>query len=73
MWLMPLEVFHPFSTVKNLYLSGEIVLCIAPALRRLPGNRTTEVLPNLENIFLEEVMPSQHSRELEDIRQFTVR
>ena len=64
---MPLETLHPFSAVKNLYLSEEIILCVAPAFRSLTGNRTTEVLPNLENIFLEGVVPFH---ELEDIQQF---
>ena len=48
-----LEVLHPFAAVKNLYLSVELVPRIAPALQELVGGRTTEVLPTLENIFLE--------------------
>ena len=67
---MPLEVLHPFSAVKNLYLSKEIILCIAPTLRSLTGNRMTEILPNLENILLEEGKPSRPFQELEDIKQF---
>jgi hypothetical protein len=67
---MPLEVLHPFSAAKNLYLSPEIITCMAPALRSLTGNRMTEVLPNLENIFLQEGDPSQPFQELEDIKQF---
>ena len=39
--------------MKNLYLSIEIVPRIAPALQELVGRRTTEVLPTLENIFVE--------------------
>ena len=55
-----LELLHPFVVVKNLYLSKEIVLHIAPALQSLVGGRTTEVLPTLENIFLEGYQPSGH-------------
>ena len=48
-----LELLLPFSAVKNLYLSEEIVPRIAPALQELVEGRTTEVLPTLQNIFLE--------------------
>jgi hypothetical protein len=48
-----LELLHPFPAVKNLYLSKEIASCIAPALQELVGGTTTEVLPILQNIFLE--------------------
>ena len=53
-----LELLHPFSTVKNLYLSKEFALRIAPALQELVGGRTTQVLPTLQNIFLEELQLS---------------
>ena len=46
-------LLHPFSAVKNLYLCGEVARCIVPALQELVGDRITEVLPNLENFFLE--------------------
>ena len=48
-----LELLHVFASVKNLYVSEEFVPRIAPALQELVGGRTTEVLPSLENIFLE--------------------
>jgi hypothetical protein len=48
-----LELLRPFATVKNLYLSDEFMPRIATALQELAGPRTTEVLPALENIFLE--------------------
>jgi hypothetical protein len=48
-----LELLHPFAAVKNLYLCGKIVAHIAPALQEFVGGRTTELLPTLENIFLE--------------------
>ena len=53
-----LEVLHLFAAVKNLYLSSEFLSRIAPDLQELVGGRTTEVLPTLENIFLEGFQPS---------------
>ena len=52
-----LDLLHPFAAVKNLYLSEQFVPYIAPALQELVGGRTTEVLPALENIFLEDFLP----------------
>ncbi|KAF8473655.1 hypothetical protein DFH94DRAFT_846875 [Russula ochroleuca] len=48
-----LELLHRFTAVKDLYLSKEFALSIVPALQELVGERTTEVLPTLQNIFLE--------------------
>jgi hypothetical protein len=53
-----LELLRPFTSVKNLYLSGQVASRIVPALQELVGARTTEVLPTLRNIFLEEFRPS---------------
>jgi hypothetical protein len=53
-----LELLQPFRAVKNLYLSEKIALCIVPALQELVGSRATEVLPTLQNIFLERLEPS---------------
>ena len=53
-----LEIFHPFTAVKNLYVSKEFARCIAPALQELVGERVTDVLPALESLFLEELQPS---------------
>ena len=49
-----LRLLRPFTSVENLYLSEEIARRIVPALQELVGVRATEVLPALENIFLEE-------------------
>lgn len=65
-----LELFHPFTVVKSLYLSKEIAVRVAPALQDLTrglGN-VTEVLPVLQNIFLEE--PQSLGPAQEAIRQF---
>ena len=48
------RLLHPFTSVKNLYLSEEIARRIVPALQELVGVSATEVLPTLKNIFLEE-------------------
>jgi hypothetical protein len=53
-----LELFHPFTAVKDLYLSLEFVPRIAPALQELVRERVTEVLPALQTLFLEEPLPS---------------
>ena len=52
-----LELLHPFASVKNLYLCMRSVPRIVPPLQELVGGRTTEVLPTLQNIFLEGVVP----------------
>ena len=48
-----LGLLQPFTAVKNLYLSEEFATLIGPALQELVGDRTTKVLPALQNIFLE--------------------
>ena len=47
-----LQLFLPFTAVKNLYLSKEFATGIAAALKELVGRRTTEVLPSLQNLFV---------------------
>ena len=70
-----LELLHPFPAVKNLYLCNEFAPRIVFALQELVGVRTTEVLPNLQNLFLEELQapgPVQESiREFVAARQVT--
>jgi hypothetical protein len=58
-----LELLHPFRTVKNLYLSAQFALRIGPALQELVGGRVAEVLPTLQNIFLEGPQPSGRVQE----------
>jgi len=49
-----LELLQPFVSVKNLYLSQDFARrVIAPALEELGGEILTEVLPTLENVFIE--------------------
>jgi len=47
-----LQLLLPFTAVKNLHLSKEFAPGIAAALQELVGGRT-EVLPSLQNIFVE--------------------
>ena len=63
-----LEILRSFSTVKNLYLSRDFVPHIVSTLQEPFGERGTEVLPNLQSIFLEGVQESVSVPE--SIRQF---
>ena len=63
-----LQLLRPFATVKNLYLDEEFAPRFASALQELVGRRSTEVLPTLENIFLEGLLPSGPLHE--DIEKF---
>ena len=49
-----LELFQPFVSVTNLYVSRKLWPQVAPALRVLVGKKATEVLPELRTLFLEE-------------------
>jgi hypothetical protein len=49
-----LELLHPFTAVKNLYLTKEFAPRIAPALQELTGERVMEVLPALQTFLLAE-------------------
>ena len=47
------EFFHVFTSVKDMILEREnSVRLIAPVLQELAGERATEVLPALQNLFL---------------------
>ena len=48
-----LELFRPFTAVRNLYLCKGIGQCIVPAMQVLIGRSVAGVLPALERIFLE--------------------
>ncbi|KAN0106983.1 hypothetical protein V8E52_010585 [Russula decolorans] len=53
-----LELLHPFTTVKDLHMSQEIVPRITAALRELvAGESVTEVLPALQSLLFEEPLP----------------
>jgi len=63
-----LELLRPFSAVKNLYLTKEFTLHIVCALQELVGERVTEVLPTLENVFIDELQPLEPVHEV--IKEF---
>ncbi len=65
-----LDLFRPFTDVKDLYLSKEFAPRIAPTLQELTGGRTTDVLPTVQNLFIEEFQPSGSDQEIEGIEQF---
>ena len=48
-----LQLLLPFTAVKNLYLSKEFAPGFGVTLQELVGGRITEVLPSLQNIFVE--------------------
>ncbi|KAI0276748.1 hypothetical protein BGY98DRAFT_984119 [Russula aff. rugulosa BPL654] len=54
-----LKLLHPFTAVKNLYLSKEFAPRIASSLQELVGERATEVLPALQELSLEKIYPSR--------------
>ena len=58
-----LELFHPFTVMKHLYLSQELAPRIAPVLQDVVGESVTEVLPALQALFLEEPLPSASAQE----------
>jgi len=65
-----LELLRLFTAVKKLYLSKEFAPRIACALQELTGGRTTDVLPTVQNLFLEGFQPSRPDQEIESIGQF---
>ena len=58
-----LELFRPFTAVKNLYLSKEFAPGIADAMQELVGSSITGVLPSLQNISVNRLEPSGPFRE----------
>ena len=58
----------PFTGVKDLYISKQFVRRVEPALQVLVGDRSTEVLPAIQNIFLKGLQWSGSVPE--GIRQF---
>jgi hypothetical protein len=61
-----LDLFHPFTGLKDLRLDKRLVPQYALALRELAGERVAEVLPALQNLFIEELEPSGTIREALD-------
>ena len=64
-----LELSHPFTALENLHLtSKKFVPLIVPVLQALVGERVTEALPALQNVFLSEFELSEPIQEA--IQQF---
>jgi hypothetical protein len=59
-----LELLHPFATVKDLYLSKEVAIRVASALQELSEERVTEVLPALQDVFIDGLQPPGLVREV---------
>jgi hypothetical protein len=53
-----LELFHPFTAVKGLYICRKVAPRIAHTLQELVGERVLEELPALQTLFFEETLPS---------------
>ena len=62
------QLLLPFIAVKDLYLSNVFAPGIAATLQELVGGRIMEMLPSLQNIFVEELELSGSFQE--DIGQF---
>jgi hypothetical protein len=48
-----MELLRSFITVKDLVLHESVVLSVASSLQELIGEQAREILPALQNIFLE--------------------
>jgi len=51
-------LLHPFTSIKDLILCDESIQRVALALEELAGERLTEALPTLQNLFLSGPQPS---------------
>ena len=58
------ELLHPFTPIKDLFLRGESIQFVAPALEQLAGERVTEALPALQNLLLEGPQPSEPAKKM---------
>jgi hypothetical protein len=64
MWL---DVFRPFNSVRSLSVSETWEPLVGAAPQELTGGRTLEVLPELQNLSLDELGPSSSARETMEI------
>lgn len=53
-----LDLLHPFTGLKDLHLDKGVMPYYTLALQELVGERVTDVLPMLQNLFIEELEPS---------------
>jgi hypothetical protein len=59
-----LELFRPFGAVRVLYVFKRLEPVVAAALLELKGERTMEVLPELQSLFLDEPEPSGSAQDV---------
>jgi hypothetical protein len=52
-----LELFHPCTAVKDLYVSSGFTPRVVPSLQELIGVTVIEVLPALQTLFFERTLP----------------
>jgi hypothetical protein len=64
------RLLRPFIAVEDLYLSEGLGPRITPALQELDGEGATEMLPALQNIFLEGPRPYASGPVQEDVEKF---
>ncbi|KAI9462625.1 hypothetical protein F5148DRAFT_1377126 [Russula earlei] len=58
-----LKLLDPFAAVKKLYLSKQVALRAGYALQELSEDAVAEVLPALQNLFVEDLEPAEAVRE----------
>jgi hypothetical protein len=58
-----LQLLLPFTVVKNLYLAKEFAPGLVAGLQELIGGRIVEVMPSLQNIFVEGLESSRPFQE----------
>ena len=58
------EIFHPFNSLKNLYVNKALAQRIAPTLQELVGENVTAALPALETLFLENLHELEPFRDI---------
>ncbi|KAI0000698.1 hypothetical protein BJV74DRAFT_821446 [Russula compacta] len=63
-----MEALHPFTAVKDLHLTRELVVRVLEALQELPWESGTNILPALQSLFIEGFEPSESLHE--SITQF---
>jgi hypothetical protein len=56
-----MELLHPFVAVKKLHVAKPLGLRVLSALTELDGHTETEVLPVLQDLFVEELQPLQEA------------
>ena len=54
-----LELLNLFVSVKSLYIADRLGLILSSVLEQVTGERVTEVLPALQNLFIEDPWPHE--------------